>query len=70
MFDDLSDLTGIAASILDELTAYLEEEREQVVDVIAWWKGKQKIYPRLAQMALDFLNVPGEFSSLFSVVNC
>jgi hypothetical protein len=72
MFDDLSDLTEIAAlsGVLDELMAYLEEDREQVADVIEWWKGKQKVYPRLARMALDYLNIPGEFhQSSFSLVN-
>jgi hypothetical protein len=63
MFDDLSDLHEASpepSSVSDELTAYLEEGRKRVDDVIRWWINKQTKYPRLSQMALDYHNVPGK----------
>jgi hAT family C-terminal dimerisation region len=60
MFDDLSDLTeDMPMSVANELMAYLQEDYEKVADVIEWWKRKMSVYPCLAQMALDYQNVPG-----------
>lgn len=45
----------------EELLLYLESKVEKKVsDPIRWWKEKQKTYPRLSRMALDFLSIPGE----------
>ncbi|KAG6874644.1 hypothetical protein C0992_007137, partial [Termitomyces sp. T32_za158] len=44
---DMSDVYRIAT-----------KDHEKVVDVIAWWKKKQAVYPCLAHMALDYLNIP------------
>jgi hypothetical protein len=44
---------------LNELTAYLNADTENVTDVIAWWNGHRKTYPRLSRMALDYLTIPG-----------
>ena len=61
-FDDLSNLTDETLPLVsDELTAYLEEDREKVTDVVGWWNQKKQVYPRLARMALDYHNIPGEF---------
>ncbi|KAG6884178.1 hypothetical protein C0992_006820 [Termitomyces sp. T32_za158] len=59
IFDDLLDLTEpTTGSVSDELKTYLAEDCEKVVNVIAWWKKKQAVYPCLAHMALDYLNIP------------
>ncbi|KIL71295.1 hypothetical protein M378DRAFT_64807, partial [Amanita muscaria Koide BX008] len=42
----------------DELMAYLEQDRERVNDVLAWWKEKQDVFPRLSRMAMDYQCVP------------
>ena len=62
-FEDISDFidTPETASISDELTAYLEEDRERVSDVLEWWKKKQVVFPRLSRMAVDYHSIPGEF---------
>ena len=60
MFDDLSDLTSTEPTpVTNELTAYLQERREKVEDVIGWWRANRKSYPRLSQMALDYHCIPG-----------
>lgn len=50
--------------MVDELTLYFTTNRENVVDPIQWWYEKQKTYPRLSRMALDYLTVPGELICL------
>jgi hypothetical protein len=45
----------------DELTAFLSTDPEYVDNVTAWWLSKRAIYPRLSQMALDYLTIPGEY---------
>jgi hypothetical protein len=62
MFDDLLDLTNVPSTpVADELTAYLQENRKKVQDVIGWWEGKCNLYPRLSQMALDYQCIPGKY---------
>ena len=34
-------------------------EPEHVADPVQWWYEKCKTYPRLHQMALDYLTIPG-----------
>ena len=61
MFDDLSDFTNASPTpVADELTVYLQENREKVQDVIEWWQGRQNLYPRLSRMALDYQCIPGK----------
>ncbi|KAK6829327.1 restless-like transposase [Apiospora arundinis] len=46
-----------------------ESEREDCLDPIAYWHGMRDKYPRLSQMALDFLTIPpmsAEVERLFS----
>jgi len=43
---------------VDEITLYLSVELVNVVDAIGWWREKQNTYPRLSQMALDYLTIP------------
>jgi hypothetical protein len=70
-FEDISGLVEPeVASISDELTAYLEEERERVSDVLEWWKKKQTVFPRLSRMAMDYHCVPGEFLVFLSYAYC
>lgn len=60
MFDNLSHLAGAgSASETDELERYLAADLERVDDAIEWWQDRQKKYPRLSRMALDFLTIPG-----------
>jgi len=55
MFKDLSDLTNMPPTpVADELTAYLHEDREMVKNVIGWWQEKQRVYPQLSWIALDY----------------
>jgi len=43
----------------DQLRLYLSTEVENVSNVLQWWYEKQKMYPRLHRMALDYLSIPG-----------
>ena len=44
----------------DELELYLDMRVEKnVKDPIQWWVEKQKLYPCLSCMVLDFLTIPG-----------
>jgi len=55
MFNDLSDLTNVPPTpVADELTAYLHEDHKMVKNVIGWWQEKQRVYPQLLQIALDY----------------
>ncbi|KAG6824432.1 hypothetical protein H0H92_006910, partial [Tricholoma furcatifolium] len=65
IFDDISDLEDdYGTSVADELKDYLDEPREIVTDIITWWLSKQKVYPRLARMAIDYHTVPESTRSL------
>jgi hypothetical protein len=44
---------------VDEMNLYLNTEPENVADPIQWWYEKRKTYPRLHQMAIDYLTIPG-----------
>ena len=45
----------------DEISAYLKDDCDFFDDVISWWRRREKLYPRLARMALDFQTIPGEY---------
>jgi hypothetical protein len=60
MFDNLPTLAAPrAANLRDELARYLSTDPEQVKDVLHWWTERKVTYPRLSQMALDYLSIPG-----------
>ncbi|KZV80205.1 putative AC transposase, partial [Exidia glandulosa HHB12029] len=43
----------------DEVRHYLSTAVEDPgQDVLAWWRGKAKLYPRLSCMARDYLIIP------------
>jgi hypothetical protein len=49
----------VASKLKDELEQYLERPVEDVKDPLAWWSKNRVLYPRLSQMALDYLSIPG-----------
>lgn len=64
IFDDLPALIAPAATELcGELDRYLSTDPEHVTDVLAWWYARRAIYPRLHQMALDYLTIPGVWNT-------
>jgi len=69
IFDDLPALRPPkAATHRDELAKYLSTDRKlHVNDGLLWWHERKHIYPRLSQMALDYLSIPGKPS--FLIVN-
>jgi hypothetical protein len=65
VFDSLPSLSTFKVKWpADELTRYLNEDIENINigDGIKWWQGKRQSYPRLSQMALDYLSIPGKCS--------
>jgi hypothetical protein len=62
-FEDILDFIEApeTAALSDELTAYLEADRECVSDVLEWWKKKQAVFPQLSRMAMDYHCIPGDF---------
>jgi hypothetical protein len=48
---------------VEELNNYLNSDTKDVMDPLAWWHGHRKTYPRLSQMAMDYLTIPGVFVS-------
>jgi hypothetical protein len=61
IFDNLPSLAPLRrnAEVIDELALYLTTPLEDAKDPIQWWHAKQKTYPRLSRMALDYLSIPG-----------
>jgi hypothetical protein len=43
----------------DELARYLAAACVVVTDPIKWWLENQSLYPRLSQMAINYLTIPG-----------
>jgi hypothetical protein len=66
-FDELPSLAPLpSVQASNELQQYLETDPENVKDAIAWWHEHHATYPRLSQMAIDYLTIPGK-SSLIHV---
>jgi hypothetical protein len=42
-----------------ELAEYLSTEPENVKDPLLWWVEMRAVYPRLSQMARNYLSIPG-----------
>ncbi len=65
VFDDLPSLSApVTSKLKDELQQYLECPVEDAKDVLLWWIKNRAVYPRLSQMALDYLSIPGMCSNL------
>ena len=60
-FGDLSVATRPRES---EIQAYLNLPVEAVKDPLLWWMNHKHVYPNLHRMALDYLSIPGTYSSL------
>jgi hypothetical protein len=45
----------------DELDDYLSQAIEKVRDPIQWWWDHRSVYPKLSQMAFDYLSIPGKY---------
>ncbi|KIL60459.1 hypothetical protein M378DRAFT_83694, partial [Amanita muscaria Koide BX008] len=61
IFDHLPALAApeqMAISTHDELVRYLAADVEHTPDVLAWWHEHRTTYPRLSQMAFDYLSIP------------
>ncbi len=62
VFDNLPALAAPCPSELhSELDSYLDSDAEAISNVLLWWNGQLTTYPHLAQMALDYLSIPGMF---------
>ena len=60
VFDDLPSLRpSTEHEHHDELACYLQTDPQVVEDVFLWWQEHSLIYPRLLQMAFDYLTIPG-----------
>jgi len=46
-----------------EIEEFLSQPVESVEDPLKWWFNKRHIFPNLHRMALDYLSIPGQFSS-------
>jgi hypothetical protein len=66
IFDDLPALSAPKNNELsDELARYLSTDPEQVKDVLLWWHEHKSTFPGLSRMALDYLTIPGEYSTSY-----
>lgn len=54
------------SSVENHLEAYLLADLENVEEPLQWWWSRRHVWPRLAQMALDFHSVPGKLFSMSS----
>ena len=73
MFDALPAFSaGPSFSNQDELSRYLTEDVVPMKpsDTLSWWASKKNVYPRLSQMALDYLSIPGMSISLSMHQSC
>jgi hypothetical protein len=63
--NDFGDVSlGTAASIVDELYDYLQQQVENIKLPLQWWVHNQKAYPNLHQMALNYLSIPGRLCTI------
>ncbi len=67
-YDNLPSMQKARSEITaaDELERYLKSSVVYVEDSISWWRDNQGTYPRLSQMAIDYLSIPGvsDFATL------
>ena len=69
IFDDLPALQEPKVpELCNELAKYLSTKQDlHVKDGLHWWHEHKDIYPRLYQMVLDYLSIPGTLFPLFSM---
>jgi len=68
IFDALPSMSFASKSgLADELTRYLVAPTERTTDPLKWWVERQSLYPRLSRMALNYLSIPGNPQSPFSL---
>ncbi|OJA08716.1 hypothetical protein AZE42_07093 [Rhizopogon vesiculosus] len=59
IFDNLPVLTAPKPiNLSSELDLYLSTDAEHATNPIAWWHERQKLFPRLSRMAIDYLTIP------------
>ena len=46
---------------MDELDCYLAADVEDVKEPLMWWYEKHATFPRLYQMARNYLSIPGVY---------
>ncbi len=65
-FNNLPALQRLALkdAATNELDRYLNSAIVNVEDAITWWKDNQDTYPRLSQMAIDHLTIPGACNAI------
>jgi hypothetical protein len=49
---------SVATGTSNELDKFLREPVENVKDMLQWWFKNRAVYPKLSQMALDYLSIP------------
>ena len=47
-----------------ELERYPCTNVEHITNPVAWWYERRAVYPSLSHMALDYLTIPGEYTTL------
>jgi hypothetical protein len=68
IFDALPSMSFASKSgLADELTRYLVAPTEWTTDPLKWWVENQSLYPCLSRMALNYLSIPGNPQSPFSL---
>ena len=56
------------ADALSELDIYLRKRTvPKVKEPLAWWDSQRATFPHLAQMAIDYLSIPGASFRLLSM---
>lgn len=60
MFDDLPALAAPKpADLGDEFDQFLATNPAYIKDALAWWYERQRIYPWLSRMVMNYLSIPG-----------
>jgi hypothetical protein len=52
----------------DELAEWLVQPPVLTEDPLRWWIANQKLYPRLARMAIDVYMAPGKFFLIITFI--
>ena len=69
MYDNLPDLATVSLDHHDELEHYLSMDPEDVRDGILWWHDRCATFPHLSCMALNYLSIPGKWSSIQTILH-
>lgn len=70
--DDFGNIcVGTQAAVhTSELDKYLKANVVKIVNPLKWWMDNFHAYPRLSQMALNYLSIPGKFHGSRAARNC